>query len=520
MTFRLSTLLMSVAVCVLLWPNVSYSRGMGGGGGASRGGAGGGGGGFGGAGGGGGNRGAGGGFGGAGGGGGASRGGAGGGGGGFGGGAGGFGGGAGGGGFGGGAGGGNGGFGRAGSGGFGGGERNSPGANGGARDNFSGRGDASPSRGQLNSFLGMPSDEGMPHSGTASGAQGAAFGAGVSNRNQSQYSGAQGAAAGAAASSRNNPQYSGAQGAAAGAAASNRNQPQYSGAQGAAVGAAASNRNQPQYSGAQGAAAGAAVANRNQPQYSGAQGAAAGYAAAQNNYGTGFSQMPASARYGTASAVRGNFNNYGLYGNGWNADHPGAWAAAGWNANNAWKPATWAAAGAWCGCAASAPVYYDYGNTVTYQNNAVYVNGQDTGSSEDYYNQAATLASTGTAAEAPNDDEWLPLGVFAFTKNQQTASDVTIQIAINKAGVVRGNYTDTVTHKTQPIHGSVDKQSQRLAFTVGENTKNVVETGLYNLTKDESPALIHFGTDRTEQWLLVRLQQNQSQQSQENPTGQ
>jgi hypothetical protein len=33
----------------------------------------------------------------------------------------------------------------------------------------------------------------------------------------------------------------------------------------------------------------------------------------------------------------------------------------------------------------------------------------------------------------------------------------------------------------------------------------VIETGLYNLTKDEAPALIHFGPDRTEQWLLVRL---------------
>jgi len=67
------------------------------------------------------------------------------------------------------------------------------------------------------------------------------------------------------------------------------------------------------------------------------------------------------------------------------------------------------------------------------------------------------------------------------------------------------NYTDTVTNKTQLIHGSVDKKTQRVAFTVGENTANVVETGLCNLTKDEAPALLHFGKDRTEQWLLVRL---------------
>ena len=46
----------------------------------------------------------------------------------------------------------------------------------------------------------------------------------------------------------------------------------------------------------------------------------------------------------------------------------------------------------------------------------------------------------------------------------------------------------------------------RHAFTVGENTANIVEMRLYNLTRDEAPRLIHFGKDRTEQWLLVRLQ--------------
>jgi hypothetical protein len=342
----------------------------------------------------------------------------------------------------------------------------------------------------MNSFLGMPSDEGMhnlssPGKGDASGAQGAAAGSAYSNRNSSQYSGAQGAAAGSAYS--------------------NRNSSQYSGAQGAAAGAAASNRNSSQYSGAQGAAAGAYAANRNQPQYSGAQGAAAGYAAGSNNFGAGFNQVAPSARYGAATAVRGNFNNYGLYGQAWNTEHPGAWTAAGWGANNAWRAATWNSAGAWCGCAATQPVYYDYGSNVTYQNNDVFVNGQDVGTSSEYYNQAASLAANGTQAQAPSDGDWLPLGVFAFTKSGQTTSAVTIQLAVNKDGVVRGNYTDTVSHQTQPIHGSVDKQSQRLAFTVGDNTTNVVETGLYNLTKDEAPCLLHIGQDKTEQWLLVRL---------------
>ena len=136
----------------------------------------------------------------------------------------------------------------------------------------------------------------------------------------------------------------------------------------------------------------------------------------------------------------------------------------------------------------------------------MYVNGDSVGTTEQYYDQAASIASTGATAQAPTDSDWLPLGVFALTKSDKTKSDVTIQLAVNKQGIIRGNYTDTATNKNQVIQGSVDKQTQRVAFTVGDNTTNVVETGLYNLTKDEAPCLIHFGKDKSEQWLLVRLQ--------------
>ena len=153
------------------------------------------------------------------------------------------------------------------------------------------------------------------------------------------------------------------------------------------------------------------------------------------------------------------------------------------------------------------PVYYDYGKTITYENDDVYVNGENVGTAQQYYDQAVNLASTGAQADPPSSsDDWLPLGVFALTRSHHTKSDVDIQLAVNKQGVIRGNYTDTVTNKNQAIQGSVDKQTQRVAFTVGDNKTNIVETGLYNLTKDEAPCLIHVGKDHTQQWLLVRLQ--------------
>ena len=221
----------------------------------------------------------------------------------------------------------------------------------------------------------------------------------------------------------------------------------------------------------------------------------------------GFAPVSASARYTTATAVRGGYDHWGFYGRDWYARYPGAWHAAGWATGAAWRACTWSDGGSSTAATRRRPpVYYDYGNNVTYQDNSVYVNGENVGTGEQYYDQAASLASTGATAEAPSDGDWLPLGVFALTKSDQAKSDVSIQLAVNKQGVIRGNSTDTETNKNQVIQGSVDKQTQRVAFTVGENTTNVVETGLYNLTKDEAPCLIHFGKDRTEQWLLVRLQ--------------
>ena len=219
-----------------------------------------------------------------------------------------------------------------------------------------------------------------------------------------------------------------------------------------------------------------------------------------------FGPLTPGDRYLNAHAVRINFNHWNVYNRGWYARYPRAWFAAGWAAGAVWSACTWNTAAVYCGYAVESPIYYDYGTNVTYEGDNVYINGEQTGTAQEYYDQASNLATTGAAADAPSDGDWLPLGVFAFTKSDQKQSNITIQLAVNKQGIVRGNYTDSATNENQLIQGSIDKETQRVAFTVGKNTTNIVETGLYNLTKDEAPCLIHFGANRTEQWLLVRLQ--------------
>jgi hypothetical protein len=347
----------------------------------------------------------------------------------------------------------------------------------------------------------------------ATGKEGAAAGAAAENKNQPQYSGAQGAAAGAAAANKNQPQYSGAQGAAAGAAAANKNQPQYSGAvvvqpqysgtpgavgapvvnnyapqnpaQGV-VGAPAVNTNQPQYSGAQGAAVGAAAANRNAPPATGAAGAPAGYA-----------------------AVKSSFTGSNVYSQQWCLDHPGTWFPTGWVAGAAWNSTPWDAVAGLCGYGSVQPISYDYGVNITAQNGNVFVNGQNVGTTAAFSQQAAELAYTGTAAEVSTADEWLPLGVFAMVRNEQQHPQLIVQLAINKQGILRGNYTDELTDSTLPIHGAADKASQRAAWTVGGNKQTVMEAGLSDLTDAEAPALIH-KNGKTDHWLLIRLARPQA----------
>lgn len=75
--------------------------------------------------------------------------------------------------------------------------------------------------------------------------------------------------------------------------------------------------------------------------------------------------------------------------------------------------------------------------------------------------------------------------------------------------MIRGNYYDVVADNTLPVYGSVQKKAQRVAWTIGDKKDIVFETGLNNLTKDESTVLIHHGKDSTQEMILARLPEPQ-----------
>jgi hypothetical protein len=152
-------------------------------------------------------------------------------------------------------------------------------------------------------------------------------------------------------------------------------------------------------------------------------------------------------------------------------------------------------------------VYYDYGSNVVYEGETVYVDGNSVGTTEQYAQQAIVIADTGKQAPATKEEEWLSLGVFAMVQGERKDSNDLFQLAVNKAGTIRGNFYNVLTDLALPVYGSVDKSTQRAAWTVGDNKEPIYEAGFANLTKPETTMMVHFGKGRSQQWTLVRVEQ-------------
>jgi hypothetical protein len=152
-------------------------------------------------------------------------------------------------------------------------------------------------------------------------------------------------------------------------------------------------------------------------------------------------------------------------------------------------------------------VYYDYGTTVIYQEETVYIDGEKTAMADEYAQQAIKLSDGGRAANPSDKEEWQPLGIFALVRGEEQTSDKLFQLALNREGLIRGNYYDAIADSTLPVFGSVDKKTQRAAWSIGEKKDAVFEAGIANLTRDETPILVHYSSDNTQQFTLVRMEQ-------------
>ena len=170
-----------------------------------------------------------------------------------------------------------------------------------------------------------------------------------------------------------------------------------------------------------------------------------------------------------------------------------------------WRPATWVGVTGWIAWTWPQPVFYDFGGSIYYENNEIYVDGNPVASAQEYAQQMGELANSVPDDVNADDVEWLPLGVFALLKDDGDEAVMFLQLAVSKEGIIAGTYTNSTNDSAQTVEGMVDRETQMAAWTIGDNKKTVLQTGVYNLTQDETPVLVHFGTEQTQQWLMVRL---------------
>ncbi|MCA9009328.1 MAG: hypothetical protein KDB01_06260 [Planctomycetaceae bacterium] len=225
---------------------------------------------------------------------------------------------------------------------------------------------------------------------------------------------------------------------------------------------------------------------------------------------------------GVHSSYRWHYHHPGCFRGDWWYNHPYRWG--GWHYGYGfsrypwrywWTVPTYRACVSWFTWTApqtvwAQPVYYDYGQggNVVYNDNSVYINGDQVATTTEFAQSAAELATVAPPAseEEASKVEWLSLGTFTVSAGEKDVDpNRIVQLAVSKEGIISGTLYNTQTDKTQSIQGQVDKETQRVAFRVGESEDIVIESGLYNLTQDEAPLLVHFGPDKVENWLLVRL---------------
>ena len=119
--------------------------------------------------------------------------------------------------------------------------------------------------------------------------------------------------------------------------------------------------------------------------------------------------------------------------------------------------------GAWIGYGSGEPTSYGYGENVYYEGDQVYYGDQAVATADQYAEQADAIAAS-AAQTNPESSEWLPLGVFALTQdNQATGVEPTLflQLAISKEGVISGTFKNMATGQVQTLEGMADKKSQR-----------------------------------------------------------
>lgn len=184
----------------------------------------------------------------------------------------------------------------------------------------------------------------------------------------------------------------------------------------------------------------------------------------------------------------------------WDFDDHFSWSVeVSWPALQVWLPWRW-----------NTPIYYHYGTDgiiySSYSPESIHL--IPVPSNQLFIAEAVRIANTPRPLYK-NQNNWMPLGMFALSQDSEGGelAQEYLSLAISKDGLVSGAYVNVGDNETLEIEGAIDENSQRVVWKFVGQEWPVMESGLYNLTQEESSVLVHFSNMRTESRLFIRLNQ-------------
>ena len=186
----------------------------------------------------------------------------------------------------------------------------------------------------------------------------------------------------------------------------------------------------------------------------------------------------------------------------WYREHPNAWKVTHPNADT-WAAATAVGLATWLAVASvpvSGPVVV--GEPASVGTSEAAVEDQSSAAEE-----AEALVQAGAASVA-DDTQWMQIGVFGLSPQGVPQATRMVQLAISREGVLRGVHHDLISEQTESLHGKVDKQTLRAAWSVGEKSQVVFEAPLGDLTRPTTPVTLHFPNGQYASWQLTQSAQS------------
>jgi len=187
---------------------------------------------------------------------------------------------------------------------------------------------------------------------------------------------------------------------------------------------------------------------------------------------------------------------------GWYADHPNAWQYTHPHAD-AWAAASLAATTAWIGVAA-----YDDGDySTTVVNEAPTY--EDDSAAENVDQQTPVAANVAADDQAADGGDWLSLGVYALEPPAGGEKEL-MQLAVSKAGEIKGVYYNADDNLSENITGTVDRATQQATWNVVSTPELQFSASLKTLTSSTGEVNVTVPNGVNQTWFTARLQEPQT----------